>query len=277
LSEKTENKMAPIENQTIVITGSSRGLGKALAIELQNLGARVVLSSRDVESVTRTLNALPRPNDALGLACDVRDLTQVRALADAAIKKFDTLDVWINNAGLSHPYAKLRDVDDVAWRASFETNFFGVYHGCRVALDVMMPNKCGQIINILGAGAFKGAPNQSAYGTSKTAIARLTETLAQEYADSGVAICAVQPGMIWTEMLTNAEGVGDPKLRTRFEWAMRVFGNPPRVPAQFIARLIEQGGVNGKMYKVVSPTMFVPRMLGEMLGAGKKNPRPWIE
>lgn len=260
-------------NQVIVITGSSRGLGKALAIELQNQGARVVLSSRDVESVKRTVNEVPRPNDALGLACDVRDLTQVRALADAALEKFGALDVWINNAGLSHPYAKLREVDDAAWRTSFETNFFGVYHGCRVALDTMKSR--GQIINILGAGAFQAAPNQSAYGTSKTAIARLTETLAQEYADSGVAICAVQPGMIWTEMLTNAEGVDDPKLRTRFEWAMRVFGNPPHVPAQFIAHVIAQGGVNGKMYKVVTPAMFVPRMIGEMMGASKNNPRPW--
>ncbi len=263
-------------NQTVVITGSSRGLGKQMAIEFQNAGARVVLSSRDADAVKRAVDTLPRPADAFGVACDVRDFDQVRALADATMQKFGALDVWINNAGLSHPYTKLGKIDPGAWRASFETNFFGVYHGCRVALDAMMPRQRGQIINILGAGAFQAAPNQSAYGTSKTAIARLTETLALEYADSGIAIYAVQPGIIWTEMILKAEGVDDPKLRARFDWAKRVFGNPPNVPARFIATLAERGGVNGKMYRVVTPKMFVPRMIGEMFGAGKRNPRPWV-
>jgi NAD(P)-dependent dehydrogenase (short-subunit alcohol dehydrogenase family) len=261
--------------QTIVITGSSRGFGKSLALELQNAGARVVVSSRDADAVARAVDALPRPADALGIACDVREFEQVRALADAAIEKFGGIDVWINNAGLSHRYAKLLAVDHAAWRASFETNFFGAYHGCRVALDAMLPRHQGQIINILGAGAFKAAPNQSAYGTSKSALARLTETLAQEYADSGIAICAVQPGIIWTEMILAAQGVDDPKLRARFDWAKRVFGNPPEIPARFIANLIARESRNGKMYRVVTPRMFVPRMIGELFGVGKRNPQPW--
>ncbi len=83
------------------------------------------------------------------------------------------------------------------------------------------------------------------------------------------------PGMIWTEMLTGAEGVDEPRLRTRFEWAMRVFGNPPEVPARFVVQIAERGSENGKMYRLMTPRVFVPRMIGEMLGAGKRNPRPW--
>jgi NAD(P)-dependent dehydrogenase (short-subunit alcohol dehydrogenase family) len=170
----------------------------------------------------------------------------------------------------------MADADPEKWRAAFETNFFGAYHGCLVALEKMLPRKHGHIINVLGAGANKPAPNQSAYGTSKTAISRLTETLAIEYTDSGIIINSVMPGMIWTEMLTGAEGVDEPRMRARFEWAMRVFGNPPEVPAQFVLQMAQDAKGSGKTFSILTPAMYVPRMIGEMLGAGKKNPRPWL-
>jgi NAD(P)-dependent dehydrogenase (short-subunit alcohol dehydrogenase family) len=269
------NIMPNLENQVVVITGSSRGFGKAMAIEFQRAGARVVISSRDADAVKAAVSALPQPANALGVPCDVRDLNQARALAEATVSRFGQIDIWINNAGISPGWGKMTDIDPARWRESFETNFFGAYHGCRAALEKMLPRNQGQIINVLGAGADKPAPNQSAYGTSKTAIARLTETLAKEYADGGISIASVMPGMIWTEMLTGAEGVDEPRLRARFEWAMRVFGNPPEVPARFVVQMAERGGESGRMYKVLSPRMFVPRMIGEMLGAGKRNPRPW--
>ncbi len=267
--------MPNLENQVVVITGSSRGFGKAMAIEFQRAGACVAISSRDADAVQRAVDSLPQPANALGAACDVRDLNQVRTLADTAVAQFGQIDIWINNAGISPGWGKMNDIDPARWRESFETNFFGTYHGCRAALEKMLPHKTGQIINVLGAGATSVAPNQSAYGTSKTAIARLTETLAKEYADSGVSIASVMPGMIWTEMLTGAEGVDEPRIRARFEWAMRVFGNPPEVPARFVVQITERGGENGRMYKVLSPRVFVPRMIGEMLGVSKRNPRPW--
>jgi NAD(P)-dependent dehydrogenase (short-subunit alcohol dehydrogenase family) len=267
--------MTQLDGQVVVITGSSRGFGRAIAIEFQRAGARVVLSSRDVDAVQRAVEALPNPANALGMACDVRDLNQVCALADTAMQRFGQIDVWINNAGISPGWGKLTHIEPARWRASFETNFFGAYHGCRVALEKMLPRRRGQIVNVLGAGADKAAPNQSAYGTSKTAIARLTETLAKEYATSGITIDAVMPGMIWTEMLTGAEGVDEPRQRARFEWAMRVFGNPAEVPARYVVQMVERGGENGKVFHVLSPRVFVPRMIGEMFGAGKRNPRPW--
>ncbi len=267
--------MKQADGQVVVITGSSRGFGKAMAIEFQRAGARVVMSARDADAVNATVSTLPQPANAFGMACDVRELIQVRALADAAVSRFGQIDVWINNAGISPGWGKTADIDPARWRASFETNLFGAYNGCLVALEKMLPRKRGQIVNVLGAGATGPAPNQSAYGTSKTAVARLTETLAKEYADSGVSIASVMPGMIWTEMLIGAEGVDDPRLRSRFEWAMRVFGNPPEVPARFVVQVAARGGENGKIYKVLSPRVFVPRMIGEMLGSGERNPRPW--
>ncbi|HEX9074611.1 MAG TPA: SDR family NAD(P)-dependent oxidoreductase, partial [Anaerolineae bacterium] len=82
-------------NQVVVITGSSRGFGKAMAEEFQRAGACVVISSRNLDSVRATVNSLPRPADALGVACDVRDLDQVHAMAKAAIEKFGKIDIWI--------------------------------------------------------------------------------------------------------------------------------------------------------------------------------------
>lgn len=266
--------MTTLQDQVVVITGSSRGYGRAVAFEFARAGARVVISSRNPDAVNRTLSEMPDPTRALGTACDVRAIDQLRKLADAAIAKFGRIDTWVNNAGIAHPYKKMLEVDLAAWRDSFETNFFGAAFGSRVAYEKMQPQKTGRIVNILGFGADRPAPNQSGYGTSKAAVLALTRTLALEYAESGVSICAVQPGMIWTEMLTNAEGL-DAKLQARFEWAMRVFGNAPAAPARFLAHLSTHADVNGKMFRFVTPRMFVPRMLGEMLGAGKRNPHPW--
>jgi glucose 1-dehydrogenase len=266
--------MNALQDKVVVITGGSRGLGHATALEFSRSGAYVAICSRIPDGVQRALAGLPDPTRVLGVPCDVRDLDQVRQLADATEKKFGRIDIWINNAGVSHPYHKMMDVDSARWRESFDTNFWGTYHGVRAALEKMLPRKNGRVISILGFGADRPAPNQSGYGTSKTAVWRLTQTLAQEYAGSGVEIFAAQPGMIWTEMLTQAEGV-DVSVQSRFEWAMRVFGNAPTVPAQWVARIAAQPNVNGKMLRLVTPKMFVPRMIGEMLGAGKRNPRPW--
>ena len=103
-------------------------------------------------------------------------------------------------------------------------------------------------------------------------MARLTETLAVEYSGDGIVVNAVMPGMIWTDMLTGAEGVDEPRMRARFEWAMRVFGNPPYVPAKFVLQMAERRTGSGKTFSVLTPAMFVPRMFGEIFGAGKKNP-----
>jgi NAD(P)-dependent dehydrogenase (short-subunit alcohol dehydrogenase family) len=246
-----------------------------MASEFQSAGARVALSSRDADAVRRAIEKLPNPANAFGVKCDVRELAQVEQLAQAAVSRFGRIDVWINNAGVAHRYAKFLEIAPPDWRASIETNLIGAYHGCRVALAQMLSRRAGQIINILGMGADRPAPNQTGYGASKAALMRLTESLALEYADTGVAICSVRPGMMWTDMLTGAEGVQTPEMQKRMEWAMRVFGNPPSVPAQFVVRLVERGGKNGKSYQVVKPTMFMPRMISEMLGVGKRNPRPW--
>jgi hypothetical protein len=80
--------------------------------------------------------------------------------------------------------------------------------------------------------------------------------------------------MIWTEMLTRAEGV-EGQMRSRMEWAMRVFGNPPEVPARFVVEIARRGDANGKTFRLLSPRVYVPRMIREMFGASKSNPRPW--
>jgi NAD(P)-dependent dehydrogenase (short-subunit alcohol dehydrogenase family) len=267
--------MKSLANNVVVVTGSSRGFGYALANEFLRSGARVVISSRDADAVSSAVSDLGHPEAALGVPCDVRELRQVRGLAAAAVERFGRIDLWINNAGLAHAYVKMLEIDPAQWRASFETNLLGSYHGCLVALNDMLPRRSGQIINILGFGVDRPSPNQSAYGASKSALWQLTRTLAQEYAGAGICINAVMPGMIWTEMLTRAEGVNDPRLRTRMEWAMRVFGNPPEVPARFVVGVAARNGESGRMFRLITPRVFLPRMIGEFFGAGRRNPRPW--
>ncbi len=266
--------MSQLTDRVVVITGSSRGFGKAMAAEFQRAGARVVLSSRHGDAAQSAAAALPEPPRALAVECDVRDLAAVRAMADAAVQAFGGIDIWVNNAGLSSGWGKLHTVDPGLWRESYDTNSIGTYNGCRVALEKMLPVGKGQIINVLGVGADKPAPNQTAYGTAKAAVAMLTRTLAIEYAASGITFNAVMPGMIWTEMLTRAQGV-HPDMKARMEWAMRVFGNPPEVPARFVVQIAQAGNSTGKTFNLLTPRVYVPRMVREMLGGSRRNPRPW--
>src|SRR5512142_320974 len=131
--------MSDFADQVVVITGSSRGYGKAMAVEFQQAGARLVLSSRHADAVQAAVASLPRPADAFGIECDVRDLAQVRALADAAVQKFGPVDIWINNAGQSPGWGKLHTIDPERWREAFDTNIIGAYNGCRAALEKMLP------------------------------------------------------------------------------------------------------------------------------------------
>lgn len=266
--------MSQLTDQVVVITGSSRGFGKAMALEFQRAGARVVLSSRHGDAAHSAAAALPDPVRALAVECDVRDLAAVRALADAAVRAFGGIDIWVNNAGLSPGWGKLHTVDPELWRLSYDTNSLGTYNGCRVALETMLRIGKGQVINILGIGADKPAPNQTAYGTAKAAVAMLTRTLAIEYAAAGITFNAVMPGMIWTDMLTQAQGV-PPNMKSRMEWAMRVFGNPPEVPARFVVQIAQDGSANGRTYRLLTPRVFVPRMVREIFGGSWNNPRPW--
>ena len=203
LHRKMDN-MKILENKVAVITGASRGLGKAMATLFARQGANVVLSARSLKEIEQHAAELRLEGyTAVAFVCDVSDPDQVEALARFAIQTYGHFDIWINNAGVPGPYGATFDLAPDQFLGVLLTNMFGVYHGSRMAMRHFLPRKSGKLINILGAGSKKPVPNQNAYGSTKTWIRVFTLALAKEYEHSGVGVYAFQPGLLDTGLLTD--------------------------------------------------------------------------
>ena len=195
--------MDKLSGKVAVITGASRGLGKAIAMLFAQAGAKVVLSARSQKDIEQNAAELRADgHQAVSFACDVSDPAQLEALAHFAIQTYGRFDIWVNNAGIAGPYGATFDLAPDQFLGVLRTNMFGVYYGSRLAMRHFLPRKSGKLINILGAGSRKPAPNQNAYGSTKAWIRVFTLALAKEYKESGVGVFALQPGLMDTDLLT---------------------------------------------------------------------------
>jgi NAD(P)-dependent dehydrogenase (short-subunit alcohol dehydrogenase family) len=227
--------MDTLKGKVAVITGASRGLGKAIATLFAQEGARVVLAARskqDIERIAKELHA--EGYTAVTFVCDVSDPQQVEALARFTLDTYGKFDVWVNNAGVAGPYGATFDLSAEQFLSVLRTNMFGVYHGSRMAIRHFLPRKSGKLINILGAGSKKPAPNQNAYGSTKAWIRVFTLALAAETRGSGVGVFALQPGLMDTDLLTEVVTFKEHEKRLRefMPFLIRAAGKKPEVAAR---------------------------------------------
>jgi NAD(P)-dependent dehydrogenase (short-subunit alcohol dehydrogenase family) len=206
--------------KTIVITGSTRGIGFGLANAFLNLGCNVVISGRTREAVDEAVTHLATQHEReqiLGQPCDVTDYGQVQALWNAAAARFGTVDIWINNAGISHPTVDFWAHPPQRIRAVVETNVVGAMYGASVALSGMHEQGYGALYNMEGLGSGGPmVPGTTLYATTKSALRYLTEALGKEVEGSGLVVGALQPGMVVTDLLMGREGErGAPDARSR--------------------------------------------------------------
>ncbi len=263
-----------------MITGSTRGFGYAIAEALLQKGARVVVSGRSLSSVESAVSGLQAKgrtrSDASstsvrGVACDVSDEGQVRALAESVIQNEGQIDIWINNAGFSTAGGDVLDFPPQDAVAMFMTNDLGAFHGTQAALAQMLPRGAGTLVNIYGAGSFlKPASPMGVYGMTKAWLTSFTRTLAKEIKGSGVQVVGFSPGMMLTEMLTRATfiGVEEEDMGRRYGFVLRMLAKPPEVPAAKLVRLLERNRkdfIEYRMMKKWSPILGLLKILWENL------------
>ncbi|MGH1480851.1 MAG: SDR family oxidoreductase [Geminicoccales bacterium] len=195
--------MNELVGKSAVITGASRGIGKAIAEELSRLGVAVILASRSSKSVEPIAEAIERAGGrAEAVACDVTGYEDVAAAVKHCRDSFGSVDILVNNAGLIDPIARLADSDPTMWRKVVETNYLGVYHGLRAALPVMIQQGFGIIINISSGAATSALEGWSHYCSSKAAALSLTRCADKEYRDRGIRVVGLSPGTVATDMQT---------------------------------------------------------------------------
>jgi NAD(P)-dependent dehydrogenase (short-subunit alcohol dehydrogenase family) len=189
-----------LSGKVAIVTGASRGLGKAIALSLAQAGACVVGCARNTTLLNDLVEEIGRKGGkAIGLRVDLKNYDNVKSMADDVVKKFGKVDILVNNAGvvLLKP---LVDSNEDEWRNVIDTNLVGCFYCCKAIGKHMIERKSGKVINMSSMRGFVGGANETSYCASKGAIIQLTKALALEWAKYNINVNAIAPGYIYTEM-----------------------------------------------------------------------------
>ncbi len=193
--------MSELQGKVALVTGGSKGIGRAIALRLAGAGADVALAARGAEELERAakeIKALGRR--AIAVPTDVSDGAQVDAMIERTVAELGTLDVLVNNAGAAPFLSSVDAIRRDGFEKYFRVNFFSAFYATQAASKVLLEKRGGCVINIASIAGFIASPGVSYYAAAKAALINFTKTTAREWAASGVRVNAVAPGWIETEM-----------------------------------------------------------------------------
>lgn len=236
--------------ERIVITGSTRGIGRGLTEAFLKKGCAVTISGRSQKSVDDAVSQLAEEHGherLMGQCCDVTELSQVEALWEAAGRRFGGVDIWINNAGIGHGLQPMWELSPEVVQAVIETNVLGTANGVRVAMRGMMEQGYGQIFNMEGFGSNgRTREGMSIYGTSKAAIHFLDQSLIEESEDTPVLVGSISPGMVMTDLILD-RFEEDPQALERARRIFNILADRVEDVAPFIVDRVLENEKHGAM------------------------------
>jgi len=230
-----------MHTRVALVTGASRGIGRAIAVELARAGFAVGVNFvHRPDQAEETVAAITAGGgEAVALHADVADPQAVEAMFAALDRHFGRLDALVNNAGIGTRIESLTAIDDATWRRTLAVNLDGAFYCIRAAVPRLRAAGGGRIVNISSGAAKTGGMIGAHYAASKAGLLALTAKAARELAREGIAVTAVLPSVIETEMLDDLAGSPEARERLRAQFPIGRFGRPEEV-AQVVRFLIAE-------------------------------------
>ncbi|AHJ31205.1 3-oxoacyl-[acyl-carrier-protein] reductase [Nodularia spumigena] len=202
--------MKLLQGQVAIITGASRGIGRAIALELATQGATIIVNYANYSGAAESVVAdiIADGGQAIALQADVSQAQQVDTLISTVMEKFKRIDILVNNAGITRDTLLLR-MKPEDWQAVIDLNLTGVFLCTRAVSKIMLKQRSGRIINIASVAGQMGNPGQANYSAAKAGVIGFTKTVAKELASRGITVNAVAPGFIATDMTSSLSNTED--------------------------------------------------------------------
>jgi NAD(P)-dependent dehydrogenase (short-subunit alcohol dehydrogenase family) len=222
--------MIDLNERVAIVTGSSRGIGRAIAEAYSRAGARVVVSSRSAEACEPVATMLRREGrDVINIPCHIGRKDQLQALTDKTLEKYGRIDVLVCNAAVNPVYGPTSSVSDEAFDKIMGTNVRSTFWLCNMVIPGMVSRKSGSVILISSIAGLRGSTTIGCYGVSKAAEAALARNLALEWGPSNVRVNTIAPGLIATDFAKAL--IEDPQRRVLMESRnpLRRIGRPEEI------------------------------------------------
>ena len=243
-----------LTDSVALVTGAGRGIGEAVALALAREGATLAIASRtqsELDAVAERIRGLGGKVQVI--LADVSRHSDVTRLVETVLGSYNKIDILVNAAGIYGPIGRVWEVDVEEWTRAIQINLLGTFMCCHAVLPSMIENRSGKIVNLSGGGATSPLPRFTAYGISKTAVVRFTETLAEELKEYNIQVNAIAPGAVDTrlqdQVLAAGDRAGDMLARIRRMRETGEGGVPRELTAELVLFLVSEqaGALTGKL------------------------------
>lgn len=249
--------------QTIVITGSTRGIGRGLALEFLKRDHQVLINGRNrkvVDGIVKKLES--EGHDVLGVAGDVSNETTLNAIVDEAMDKYGKIDIWINNAGIPQAHKYFHELESSEIKNLVDVNVTGLMLGTKTAIQLFKAQGYGLVLNMEGFGSDgRMLKKLSLYGTSKRAVQYLSKSVSRELKGSGIRIGILSPGMVRTDFLTDSATRGDTSEQRRTQKIFDILAEDLDLVTGFLVKKILKSSKQYDRIVFLTPRRMIPKIL----------------